>query len=308
MDKIQKNQNEMFNRLDLVFSNYSEDIEKDEELKEVVAIYNKGRAEITKYGKIQMIDIRGITQEKLVKEDNLVNSTFDMLSRIKSLAAKTKNKELYEKADHTISSLRNLSNDELYYRALNVYDMAIEYSEALKPFGVDEQMREDYGKEANAYINYTAAPRIAIENRANATKMLAELFPKQMVFINYTLNPNMVRFNKTNPEFYASYLLACSIVDGPTYKLAAMGTTIDEETKLALENVSITFTLKEGTGAVTVVRTAISTALGNWRIKTLEEGAYMVSFSRPEYDTITMNLYYFKNRQLRLNVALRKTE
>lgn len=308
MDKNQKSKQKMSNSIDNVFDNYQEEVDKDQGLKDAVAEFDQLKDEINTNAENQLIDIRGKTEKKYMLEQSLIDFTIDLQGRIMSLAAKIKDPDLYNIANRTRTELNKFNDDVLYFHAQNLVKLAKEHKDELVPYGVDDKMIEEYGKEAQAYINYCQIPHDAIQLRKKATENLNRLFPQLMNFLTHVLDANMLRYYKTNPDFYKDYFNARMLVDGATHKLAAMGKIIDEETKLPLQYVTVTFTPKNGTGAVTVIRTAITTELGNYRIKTLEEGAYVVTFEQPYYDTITIELYYFKGQQLRLNEALRKTE
>ena len=308
MDKRQKSKLKMSNSIDNAFIKYQEEVDKDPGLKNALADFNKITYDIDINGENQLIDISGKTEKKQMLETSLIDSTFDLQNRIMSFAASVKNPDLYEEADNTRSELKKLNDDQLYFHTQTLIKITVKYKDELVPFGVDEKMVADYGKEADGYIDYCQIPHDAIQLRKKARENLFVLFPKLMRFLSHVLDANMVRYYKTNPDFYKDYFNARMLVDGPIHKLAALGVILDEETKLPLQNTTITFTLKTNGGEVTVIRTAISTELGNYRIKSLEEGAYIVTFEHPSYNTITIELYYFKNQQLRLNVALRKTE
>jgi len=308
MDKSQKSKLKMSNSVNNVFITYQEEVDKDPGLKNAVADFNKITNDIDINGQNQLIDIRGKSEKKQMLESSIIDSTFDLQNRIMSFAASVKNPDLYERADNTRWELIRMYDDELYFHTQTLIKIAEKYKDELVPFGVEEKMVADYGKEADGYIDYCQIPHDAIQIRKKATENLYVLFPELMRFLSHVLDANMVRYYKTNPDFYKDYFNARMLVDGPIHKLAALGVILDEETKLPLQNTTITFTLKTNGGEVTVIKTAISTELGNYRIKSLEEGAYIVTFEHPSYDTLTIELYYFKNQQLRLNVAIRKTE
>lgn len=308
MNKYQKNVFKMARTENLVFVDYEEDWITDQAMADVITVFRRLLLNIGENVKNQEIDISGITQNKLDMKDSFIDNTIDVQSRIASLASAIGDKSLYNQVDKSASELSDLGDISLFEHGQLLIDIAAERKDALQPYGIDDKMMEEYGKEAKAYIDYSQEPRKAIAARKTATANLATLIPELSYYMSYTVDTNMIRFHKTNPEFYAAYTSARNIVDGPVHKYAALGSVIDEETHAFLQNVKVSFMLKSETGAVTIVRTVTTTKSGTFKVKTLEPGLYKIVFELFSYDSLTLELVVYKNQQLRLNVAIRKTE
>lgn len=251
----------------------------------------------------QNLPTEGATMMKN-KARKLVNTTTNVfLGCNRSYAKKIGDDVLYENSNLTMSEIRKIKDTEINALVKRLIAYASKNLKELASFGMTEKMIEDYGKEADGFINYLAVPQAILAERKTATKNLKKLF-KQLdeLFIGF-LDNYMMQYIKTEPDFYSDYEHARIIYDDPTISRSLMGTVIDEETNEPLQYVLVTVICESGK-----TFTYKTSEKGNFLFKKLPEGKCKVTFNKNYYDILTVNSEIHNNAMTRLNVAIRKTE
>jgi hypothetical protein len=247
----------------------------------------------------------GLTTQKNKSRKILNNTTNIFLGIFRSNAKTIGDENLFDNSDKSLSDIKYISNSEI----ISYVDTIIAYAntniEALKEYGISEEMIARYGEEAKSFTKYYTAPQEIIAEKKTATLHLKKLFKQLDLLITEHLDNHIMQYKDKERQFYQDYLNARTIFDEPTITKSMMGKVLDEETGLPLENVKVTVIFKNGLALATYTKT--TTAKGNFQFKGLPSGKCKVTFEFPYYDILEVDSVIFDNTLTRLNVAIKKT-
>lgn len=130
-----------------------------------------------------------------------------------SHAHKTKNPELESKVDVTLAGLARLDNVRFLDVADRIVELSQTHAEALQNFRVKKETIERVAKNVQEFHKGSSQPRQAIAGRVVQTKALPALVRATTEMLRGDLDRQMNMFRRDEPEFYAAYRSARTIVN-----------------------------------------------------------------------------------------------
>ena len=245
----------------------------------------------------------GFTKKKKEFRDKLDITSDVFMGIFRSYAKTVGDTVLYENSNLTMTEIKAILDNKIMTTVNTVKDYAAKHLKDLEDYGMTQKMIDDYGKEADGFIEYFTTPQELVAEKKQATTELKKLFKQLDEQLTEHLDNHMMQYKTKNPKFYEIYENARIIFDDPTITRSMMGKVLGEETNLPIENVLVTVICENGK-----TYTYKTTEKGNFQFKKLPEGKCKVTFEYPYYDTLTVNSAIFDNAMTRLNVAIRKTE
>lgn len=306
MNDRQENYISMNNKVEIVAEKYKEIWTENEAMKKTVTGIKAVNVKIADAAERQIYDNSTFVKEKRKYRKLTTTQAIIICGIIKSYAAAIDDQDLFENVDYNKSKMNKI-RDTLFITLINfLTHKSTDLLDVLKDYGMTQKLIEDFGKEADGFITAVAKPQAAIAAKAEATIELKILFKQLRRLFDENLDNNMLFYLTSHPKFYNEYILAREIYDTGHFALSLFGKGVDEETKKALADITVTAKFKAGADIANSVRT--TTAKGNYRFKKLEPGIYIITFEKHNYDTLTIEVEIIKNKGLRLDVAIRKTE
>ncbi len=169
--------------------------------------------EIVTVRQVQESNPTGITQDKAVKKDVMVNQAMFVKGAVQAYATNTGNNELFESVNYSISEMKRPADTICRDRALLIYNKANEVVASLSTYGVDATVLTSFQTAINEYAAIIARPRTARSSIKAATTALNKLFVDTDLIIKRKIDLLMVQFKATNTSFYNTYLNARQIID-----------------------------------------------------------------------------------------------
>jgi len=152
-------------------------------------------------------------------------------------------------------------------------------------------------------------PKIGITETAKATENLIQLFDKTEELL-IKADANIALLKKAYPDFFYTYTSLRRIVNYARRKMAMQILATDAASGAQLGGTHFTIETAEadglkadsGTDLVKIIKKA--SAKGGSNIKTLTEGKYIITASRPGYITQTMIVIVIKGEFTKVKVEL----
>lgn len=159
------------------------------------------------------INQTGLVAEKKSLKGILISRTYQLVSPIFALASKTHDVVLKAKVGFSKSELEAQRDGELASTCKSMVEIARTYLAALAVYGITENELNELEELITSYEISLTSPRVTVSQRKASNEKLKGLFADSIVLLNEQLKRLMIRFETTNPEFYAGYLNANKVVD-----------------------------------------------------------------------------------------------
>lgn len=169
--------------------------------------------EIVDARQIQESSPSGITLDKAVRRDAMIDSAMFVKGAVQAFATDNGNNELYESVNYSLSEIKRPADTIARDRALLIYNKAVPLVSSLADYGITAAVLTDL---QTAITNFTAImpkPRTAINSIKAATNTIEELFIAADLILKRNVDKFMVQFKATNEAFYNTYLNARQIID-----------------------------------------------------------------------------------------------
>ncbi len=239
----------------------------------------------------QEFDKTGIAANKNQLKTTLISQAMDVSRKVVAYALYVNNTVLLNEVKYSETDLKKSADTILKDKSQVIYDRANTNLAALATYGITAAILTSL---QTAITNYNAAipkPRLGINDKKQATAQLAVLLD--------TVDSNLLKIDSlaeivrlTQVNFYNGYKNARRIVETGIGSLALRGSAIETQNGEPVTNATFTFnhngeTLKtamagssqDGNGTI-VKKTA---AKGNFNIKSMPEGTYSVTVTKPGY-------------------------
>ena len=260
----------------------------------------------------QMATSKGITADKKVKHDVVIDKGLFLINRIQSYATVTGNNELYESVHFSATKLSKCRDTNLIGYCDIIAAKATANVANLATYGVTAALITDFQAAATAYATYIAKPRTITTQTKNATENLAILFKESNDILTKRLDLDIEVFKTTKPDFYSQYQTARQIISSAGSVTAVKGVTKAKDNGELLKNVTLTFTLVENDGlkaaAIATNKDLVkkSADKGKFRIANLAEGTYTVTIHKIGYKDQTITITVAKGETTDLVIELEK--
>lgn len=162
---------------------------------------------------IQESNPTGITQDKAVRKEIMVNQAMFVKGAVQAYATNNGNNELFESVNYSVSEMKRPADTICRDRALLIYNKANDIVASLSTYGVDATVLSNLQTAINDYAAIIARPRTAKSSIKAATTALNQLFVDTDLIIKRKIDLLMVQFKATNTSFYNTYLNARIIID-----------------------------------------------------------------------------------------------
>ena len=184
----------------------------------------------------QEADLKGIAQDKQIKEDEMIRQALAIAKPIIAFANVTGNSQLKQEVDYSESELRKSRDTILENKCQIIHDRANTNIGSLAPYGVTAGMVTAYQTAINDYHSLIAGPRSAIAMRKTQTTQLDEKLNAGTLILTGQLDQLVVLFKVSNPTFVSDYTNARIIVDLGAGANTFTGTVAGGETKNIINN------------------------------------------------------------------------
>lgn len=159
------------------------------------------------------IDQTGLVTEKKKRRTNLANRSFEIASQIYAMACQTKDQVLQAKVNFSKSELEGQRDGELASTSKTILGLGRTYLQALIPYGITDAELNMLEELIQAYESSLPTARLSVSERKANNEKLKGLFANSKLLLKDQISRMMVRYQSSNPEFYAGYLSASKVVD-----------------------------------------------------------------------------------------------
>jgi hypothetical protein len=239
----------------------------------------------------QEFDKTGIAANKNQLKTTLISQAMDVSRKVVAYALYVNNTVLLNEVKYSETDLKKSADTILKDKSQVIYDRANTNLAALATYGITAAILTNL---LTAITNYNAAipkPRLGINDKKQATAQLAVLLD--------TVDSNLLKIDSlaeivrlTQVNFYNGYKNARRIVETGIGSLALRGSAIETQNGEPVTNATFTFNHNGGTlktamasssldGNGTIVKK--TAAKGNFNIKSMPEGTYSVTVTKPGY-------------------------
>jgi len=232
--------------------------------------------QITAAATLQSINSTGATLNKNELRKDLEEKGLFVSSVVSTYAeVNSGQKELYKMAHITKSSFRDFKPAELLFAIENLNAGAMTVIENLEPYGVTQATLTDMMAARDAFFNILNRPVEVTSTRKDATEDIVDLLHQAVSMLEKRMDPIMVVFKTTEPQFYNVYFNDRKINHSGERRLSLVTTTMDANTNTPLADAYI-----EIVGQHIKRR---SSATGQNRVQNLQEGHYTLSVTRIDF-------------------------
>jgi len=231
---------------------------------------------------------------------NLARTTKHISSCAEAYALMANDFVLQKKIHRAETHLLKLSDVNFITSCSIVYHSVLQYREALVAYDVNEATLSNLKIALDDYKAVMDTPKEAIIARKQITRELAERIAEQRAILD-NIDTLVGIMLTTHPAILAEYWDRRKVLYR-SRALAIQCNITDAETGKGLEAAVITFTLNE----VRILQKTTYKA-GGAKIKSLDEGMYTVTVSRPCYITQTLTVPVTKGQLTQVEVKLIKS-
>jgi hypothetical protein len=150
--------------------------------------------------------------EKAQSRTDLVSLATIIVGAILSYAQDTSDKRLEKKASISASKLGKARDSRLVALCRGIHKTAVPLTQALKSCKITAEKITSLKTQTEDYKKSYTKPRQAIAAGKGATKRLPIVLRQTSTLLRKRLDPLMVQFKESEPEFYAKYKAARRIV------------------------------------------------------------------------------------------------
>lgn len=178
-----------------------------------VAALNTNNGIIAQKRDAQETAIDGEAENARQARHDLETKTLEIADQIYALAAKNGDALLEAQSHFTLSLLDGLDPEKLDQTAKDVSALATANLPALADYNVTAADVKALDDLRTDFSNVKTAVPVAKSNRAAQTKTLPQAIKDNQTLLRKQLDKQMTKFKTTNPEFYAGYQAARTIVN-----------------------------------------------------------------------------------------------
>ncbi len=161
----------------------------------------------------QELQLGGITEDKRVHKEAMVDATLLVAQASYALATATNDVDLKGKMDYSRSDLLRGRDTVIGQRCQGVHTEANAVAAALVPYGVTAATLTALQTAIDDYVALVSAPRTAVTIRKGATEAIAQYVGECLDILHDRMDKLMILFKTTAPGFHQEYMDARIIVD-----------------------------------------------------------------------------------------------
>lgn len=261
--------------------------------------------EIQSVAEVQKSDTKGHAENKLKLREKLMTLVLDNSHKLNAFATFSGNIELKSEVKINQSKLLRAPDTAIRDYAQIIYDKAESNIDALTGYGITKETQAEMNDYISKYNAALSSPRVAKTETVKATKQMSTLFEHADLLINaIAIAIGIVQL--AQPIFIKGFETAKKIVMTGKTSLALRASAVDSKYGLAIKGVKFVFrpenrNLAEGEPAEIVKATADK---GIFRIRSLKEGNYTVTVSKPGYKEKVISVVVADGEMTDLKVEL----
>lgn len=147
----------------------------------------------------------GKNADKKTTEAILIGSLIKTTSAMQSLAHRTNNQTLAEKAKITESQLRHSRDTDLMIQATGIHTAALEVVDQLKDFGITAANLDELNSQISAFHQALGKREGGMAQRGAARNALINLFSRIDTILRQDLDKLVELVKTDHPQFYDAY-------------------------------------------------------------------------------------------------------
>lgn len=160
---------------------------------------------IESYRQLIQENKKGITQQKAAQQALVISHTYELLSVLYAMATKKSNATLAAKVNYTETELLKKRDDQLVSICLSIVEIATEQLTELTAYQVSGDELIALKEEIEQFDAILPTGRVSVVERKAANEKLKDLFLEADALLKNQLDRIMVRYRKSNTEFYTIY-------------------------------------------------------------------------------------------------------
>lgn len=258
----------------------------------------------------QEADKTGIAGSKTQLKVNLIVLAMDVSRKVVAYATIVNNTELLQEVNYAESDLKKCADTILKDRCQVIYDRANTNVAVLAAYGVTAAIVANLLTALTAYNVAIPKPRLGITDKKRATEQLVLMLKE--VDDNLSKIDVLVEIVKvTQATFYSKYKNVRKIIETGVGTLSVKGKITDADSGVGLKGAKVSFAadgsggiVKAGSGTAKVKKSADQ---GGFNIKSLAEGGYIVTISKPGFKDAVVTVYVTDGALSVVDVALEKS-
>lgn len=311
MNKIQESKNSSYKTLSETFITHAESLNGLPGATGLLAKFTANCAQIDASTTKQGVNKSGLWNEKENKADALIVAGLDVSRRITAYATMEDNVVLLKEAKLTETDLRRLADTKLGPKIAEVLALAQKHAADLLPYGVTPALTTKLGELITAYTAAQPQPKLGLNETRQATLNLDALIKDNDAILK-KLDALMELLRANNPGFYSTYKNLRRVVVLGKATLAMKVTVKDEGSGAGIPRVKLNIeeTPEEGhtpiSGSELAKNVKFTFSNGGCNIKTLPEGRYTLTLSKPGYITQVLQVNVVAGERCDVDIKLVK--
>lgn len=161
--------------------------------------------------------ITGITTDKNVAKNHLVQAAADIAGLVFAYASAINNNTLKEAVDFSYTDIDKLKSDMLVATVINIYDATKVHLAVLANVGVSAAQLAELKAKTEIYSKSLPTNRTATSERSTQTDNLGVLIRDAVIIVKEQMDKLVVSFKALNPDFVSSYFNARIVIDEPSH-------------------------------------------------------------------------------------------
>jgi hypothetical protein len=243
----------------------------------------------------QMIDVRGITEDKKAIRKKLEALSFSIETIIVFYASMTNNKKLLKKVDFNRSDYTLAPGADLVGICEQILLAANDNALALLPYGLTAAMINSLRATIDSFVDYLDKPTSARSEAAQATKKIPAKLRRTTKLLDEQIDSGMELFHQLNKDFYTKYFKARKIVNTARRKRALKATFLSAANNKAIAGLKLNVDGK-------IKRT--TSLKGTVYVQHLDEGAHFVEAIKADGSKTKIDFNVIKGETAKLEVRI----
>ena len=186
--------------------------------------------------------------------------------------------------DYPRSKLSRMTDDSFYYAIKHIGEHALQRKQEISVFGIETEKIINFGVELEDWFKIKPNREKIAKSRSNHIKMISNKTKETNQLLKKILDPLLMIYKDTAPEFYKSYKVnrERKEIEGRKnrYTVWITGNVSDAGTKLPVSGVSIVAGKKQ--------KQCLSDEKGFFSIKIYKKDADIIRFSKENFNTLEL--------------------
>lgn len=164
-------------------------------------------------------DLTGITADKDMTLENVIDSTLEIAGAVYSYAHDRSDNALMSKVNYKSTAIEKMTQSEIVAVGGIVLEEARKIpAESLANEGITPEELAAYGDLISLFKNIKSSNREAVIDRSSATEKISGLFEEASSLLKNKLDRLARQFKRKDPAFYLKYKTARTVVYRPAQK------------------------------------------------------------------------------------------